>query len=140
MPESSSIKYYLESNQLWTQLCCNFLLYSRSNKFFPLAFFLSFFFFFFFLGLPPWHMKVPGLGVELELAAYATATVTQDPSCICNLCCNLLMATLHPFPTEWGQGLNLHPYGYYVRFLTHWATIGTPPSASSLYSTIVETF
>ena len=52
MPESSSIKYYLESNQLWTQLCCNFLLYSRSNKFFPLAFFLSFFFFFLFRAAP----------------------------------------------------------------------------------------
>ena len=28
--------------------------------------------------------------------------------------------------TEWGQGSNLNPYGHYVGFLTHWATMGTP--------------
>ena len=41
----------------------------------------------FFLGLYPWHMEVPRLGVEseLELLAYATATATQDLSHICNL-------------------------------------------------------
>ena len=50
------------------------------------AFFLVFFVFFFvfvfvfvffcFLGLPPWHMEVPRLEVELEpqLPAYTTAT------------------------------------------------------------------
>ena len=34
--------------------------------------------------------EVPGLGVEseLELLAYATATATKDPSCICNLHCS----------------------------------------------------
>ena len=33
------------------------------------------------------HMEVPRLGVELELwpPAYARATATGDPSCICNL-------------------------------------------------------
>ena len=32
-------------------------------------------------------MEIPGLGVEweLQLPAYATATVTQDPSSICHL-------------------------------------------------------
>ena len=39
-----------------------------------------------FLGLRLRHMEVPRLGVELELQlpAYATATATQDPSCVCN--------------------------------------------------------
>ena len=36
-------------------------------------------------------MEVPRLGVdsELQLPAYATAMATLDPSCFCNLCCNL---------------------------------------------------
>ena len=40
--------------------------------------------FFFFLGLHPWHMAVPRLGVEseLQLPAYTTATTTWDPSCL----------------------------------------------------------
>ena len=40
-----------------------------------------------FLGPHLGHMKVPRLRVELELqpTAYATATATQDPSCICDL-------------------------------------------------------
>ena len=54
-----------------------------------LFFFFFFFFFFFlvFLGPHPWHMEVPGLGVqsELQLLAYTTATATPDPSRICNL-------------------------------------------------------
>ena len=39
------------------------------------------------LGPQPQHMEVPRLGVqsELWLLAYTTATVTQDPSPICNL-------------------------------------------------------
>ena len=56
-------------------------------------------------------MEVPRLGVklELQLLAYATAT-----------------GMLAPLPTEQGQGLNLHPYGHYVGFLTRQATTGTP--------------
>ena len=40
-----------------------------------------------FLGLLPWHMEVPRLGVgsELQLLAYITATVMSDLSCVCNL-------------------------------------------------------
>ena len=47
--------------------------------------------FFSFLGLYQWHMEVPRLVVELELqmAAYPTATGTQDPSHICSLQCSL---------------------------------------------------
>ena len=34
-----------------------------------------------------WHMEVSRLGVksELQLLAYATATATQDLSCVCDL-------------------------------------------------------
>ena len=44
-------------------------------------------FFFFFLGLKPWYMEIPRLGVqsELQLPAYTTSTAMQDPSCICDL-------------------------------------------------------
>lgn len=38
-----------------------------------------------FLELHPCHMEVPRRGIESELLAYATATTTQDPSCICGL-------------------------------------------------------
>ena len=40
------------------------------------------------LGLYPWHMEVPGLGVQLDLQlqAYATARAIPDPSHICHLC------------------------------------------------------
>ena len=48
---------------------------------------LTFFGLFVFLGLNPWHVEVPRLGVklELELLAYATAAAMRDPSNIFNL-------------------------------------------------------
>ena len=46
---------------------------------------LSIFFSFVLLGPHPQHMKVPRLGVKLELQAYATATATPDPSRVCDL-------------------------------------------------------
>ena len=47
----------------------------------------NFLFFFVFLGLHPWHMEVPRLGIESELepSAYTTATSTPDLSHICDL-------------------------------------------------------
>ena len=50
-------------------------------------FFLSFFFFFCVLGPYLWHLEVPRVGdeSELQLLAYARATATQDPGCICEL-------------------------------------------------------
>ena len=40
------------------------------------------FFSFLFLGLKPWHMEVPRLGVktELQVPAYTIATATPDPN------------------------------------------------------------
>ena len=42
---------------------------------------------FFFLGLHPWHMEVPRIGVEseLQLPDYTPAIATQDPNHICDL-------------------------------------------------------
>ena len=58
-----------------------------TNDFLLYAFFLFLSFFILFclfviLGLHPWYMEVPRLGVEseLHLLAYATATTVQDPS------------------------------------------------------------
>ena len=44
-----------------------------------------------FLGPHLQHVEIPGLGVEseLQMPAYTSATATQDPSRICNLCCSL---------------------------------------------------
>ena len=49
--------------------------------------FLFLFFVFVFLGPHTQHMEVPRLGVEseLQLPVYTTATVTRDPSCLCDL-------------------------------------------------------
>ena len=48
---------------------------------------LSFFVCFCFLGLHLWHIDIPrpGVKLELQLLAYATATATWDLSHICNL-------------------------------------------------------
>ena len=49
--------------------------------------FFFFFFFFSLLGLHPWHVEVPRLGVESELQrlGYTTATATQDLSRVFDL-------------------------------------------------------
>ena len=54
-------------------------------------FFIFYFFFFCFVGVHPWHMKVPRLGVELELQLPASTidTAMPDPSHICILHCSL---------------------------------------------------
>ena len=70
---------------LWTIFYIGF----RNNKIHWHCFsFFSFFFLFLFCFLGPhlWHMKVPRLGIklELQLLASTTATATQDPSHICD--------------------------------------------------------
>ena len=64
----------------------------------------------FFLGLHPWHMEVPKLGVELELQqpAYATAIAMPDPNSVCDLHHSAWQhCILNPL-----NGANLHPHGY----------------------------
>ena len=82
--------------------------------------------FVFFLWAHLQHMGVPRLGstgscscglapqpgqhwIQVESVAYASAR--SNPRFL---------------PTKQGQGLNLHPHGHYVRFLTCWVTTGTP--------------
>ena len=71
------------------------------------------YFFSFYLGLHPWCMEVPRLGVEseLHLPAYTTATanVGSEPSLRPT---SQLMATANLRPTERGQGSNLYPHEY----------------------------
>ena len=51
-----------------------------------------------FLGLYPWHIEFPRLGVEseLQLLAYTIATAMQDLSCDYDLYIPQLMATQDP--------------------------------------------
>ena len=62
--------------------------HSFFNRFYLFIYlFIYLFVFLPFLGLLPWHMEIPRLGVELELQppAYARATATRDPSRVCDL-------------------------------------------------------
>ena len=70
-PHSLKISYFLSSYPLPNRINILFILL----------------FAFFFLGLHPGHMKVPRLGVELELQlpAYTIAAATQDLSCVCDV-------------------------------------------------------
>ena len=88
---------------------------------------LPFFFFSCFLGPHLQHMEVPRLGVksELQLLAYATATATADPSCICDLYHSLRQCwILNPLSEarDWTPTSSWMPLG----FINHWATMGTP--------------
>ena len=85
-----------------------------------------FFFLFVFLGPNPWHMKVPRLGVQLELKllAYTTATAMPDPSYICNLHQSSWQhQILNPLSKARGQTCILMDTSWVCY---HWATAGTP--------------
>ena len=72
---------------------------------------------FYFLGRHLRHMGVsePGVELELQLPAYATATATPDLSLICDLHHSLCQCRiLNPLIEARG----LYPLGYYVGFLT----------------------
>ena len=82
-------------------------LYSKPPTFFcqPESFF---FFFLFFLGSHLQHMEIPRPGIESELQLPATATATQDPSCV------------------W----DLHDSSQQPESLTHWQRLGIKPTSS----------
>ena len=68
--------------------CCTMMEAPTFYYFIPAACFrfsLLFFFCFVFLGLHPWHVEVPRLGVKSELQLPAYTTAMPDLSCICNL-------------------------------------------------------
>ena len=99
----------------------------RWSQLLSLLFVLCFFFFFLvFLGLHLWHMKVPRLGVELELQlpAYATATATQVLSCIFDLHRSLWQCwILSPLSEARDRTTS---WWILVGFLACWPTMGTP--------------
>ena len=63
--------------------------------------------------------------IKATAEAYATATAMPNQSCLCNLWCSLRRCQMLNPPSR-GQGSNPQPQGYCVRFLTCWATMGTP--------------
>ena len=96
-----------------------------------------------FLGLHPWHVEVPRLGVQLELQlpAYITGIATWDPSCIFNLChsswqcqilsllrqaqdwtCNLMVPSQILFHCT-TMGTPQVCFNFFVSSLTHWSFI-----------------
>ena len=83
---------------------------------------IPFIFYFIFLGLHPWQMEVPRLGVklELQLPTYATVTAMQDPSHNSRQCqiLNLLRGAR--------DGIHVLMDTSWVHY--HWATRGTPGS------------
>ena len=67
-----------------------------------------------------------GLGVEseLQLPAYTIASATQDPSCIWY---HTIAHSNAGFLTHWGRpGIKPESSWILVRFINHWATMGTP--------------
>ena len=74
----------------------------------------------------------PRLGVksELQLSAYATAIATRDPSCVCNLNCSSQPCGI----LYWARpGIKPVSSWILVRFLTRWATTGTPGHSLNKY-------
>ena len=90
-----------------------FLLYSKVTQIYIcvcvcvyIYIFLSYYSYFHFQSHTCWHMEVPELGVEseLQLLSCATATATQDLSCIHDLHCNLEQCwILNPLSETRGQ-------------------------------------
>ena len=83
-------------------------------------------FFFFFLWPHLRHMEEPRLGSksELQLPAYTTATAMPNPSRICDLCYSLWQhQILNLLSKARGRTCILMDT---FRFLTCWATVGTP--------------
>ena len=91
------------------------------------------FFLFSFLGSYPRRMEVPRLGVdsELQLPAYATATATQDLSRVCLVYHSLQQ---HQILNHWVRPRIEPAFSWIpVRFLTHWATTGTPKRGKKFF-------
>ena len=61
-----------------------------------------------------WHMDIPGLELESELQVptYTTARAKPDPSHICDLHTQQLMAMPDPQTSKRGQGLYPHLHEY----------------------------
>ena len=90
---------------------------------YPLCFFV---FVFVFLGPHPRHMEVPRLGVESELQvpAYTTATITPDPSQVCDLHYSSQQCQILSPLSKAGDRTRIFADIRWVCY--HWATTGTP--------------
>ena len=106
-----------------------------------LLFLLFLFFIYFillcFLGLHPWHMEVPKLGVEseLQLPAYTTATATPNLSHVCHL---HYSSGQRQILNSWAKpGIELASSWILVRFVNRWATKGTPSIFSSFFDQLL---
>ena len=97
--------------------------YKRTETIF--LFFVFWVYFCFFLGPHLRHMKVPKIGVklELQLPAYATVTATQDLSHACNLHSSRPRQILNPLSKarDWTHSLMDTSWVHYC-----WATTETP--------------
>ena len=101
---------------------CHFVLYTKVTQ--------SYIYVYSFLGGPhSQHMEVSQLGIEseLQLPAYTIGTATQYPSCVCDLHLSSL--------AHWERS-EIEPASSWllVRFINHWAMMGTPIFADSLNS------
>ena len=130
-PWEDCINMWMRSNTLgksckWTNFKSLLFLLQTSLKLFS-----PFVFTFLFLGLHSWHMEVPGLGVELELQLVVCATDTANPGLelhlwsmpIYSVACSNTRSLNH----RGRPGIEPASSGILVRFLTCWATRGTPP-------------
>ena len=111
--------------KIWCNVVLNFLVSFYVDK---ISFWKQFFkLFFSFLWLYPWHMEVPGPGVEseLQLQAHTTTTATLDLNYICNLCCSLWQCLILNLLSEARDQTLILNRGK-VESLTCWTTTGTP--------------
>ena len=85
-----------------------------------------FLFFFFFLGPHPWHMEVPRPGVESELQ-HQTTPQPQPHQIPAHLWPTLQLVATAGSLTHWERpGIEPTSSWILIRFLTCWATTGTP--------------
>ena len=86
---------------------------------------LLFFLFFFLLGPPLQHMEVPRLGVELELQLPAYTTATAYEIWVASVTHTAAHGNAGSLAHWAGPGIEPASSWILVRFLTHWATMGT---------------
>ena len=103
----------LGHSELWCGLHLLFFLLCQSFKNFKFVFIYFIFVIIFPFMAAPAAFGSSRLGVrsELQLPAHTTATVTWDPSTICNLCLSSWQCQILNPESEQGQGSHPHPHG-----------------------------